>query len=467
MANKALEKFRSLFYPESVAVIGASNNPFKLGFHALAAVTSSGFKGKVYPVNPRAGGFIQGLPAYPDIHSIPSGIDLYIYAVPDHQVLPSLRASAERGAKAGVIFAGGFREVGETGQRMQEEMIDIANAAGIKLIGPNCIGFFNNHAPINATFASPLSHIQKGGVSVVSQSGGMGTGIISQLEDELVGVSKFVSVGNRANVDFADMIEYLAEDPHTKVICLFIEGLDRAREFLLRVRSSTQKKPVLVCSFGYTEKSSMTALSHTGSMASSEGIYRGAFAQSGIFQLEDSGRMVRLAKTLEMVGPLRGNGVFMATHTAGPAIVIADLCERAGVKIPDLKPEIAAEIQSFLPPYSRAGNPLDMFAQAWTDSSLYIRSTDIALRQDNVFCALAIYGSGLGAGPIFPSEEFAFLARKHEKPALLCLIAPYTFSEEARYAQQQGVPTVNSPEHMGYLLVDLVNFSRFFRIATT
>ncbi len=458
--EEILEAYRPLFYPKNVAVVGASDNPFKLGYHALSAVISSGFSGPIYPVNPRISGEIQGFKCYQSIAELPGEVELFIYAVPDHQVLPSLKESVRKKARAGVIFAGGFREVGKEGVMLQEEMVRIANAAGIKLIGPNCIGFFNTHGPINATFASPLSMMEKGGVSVVSQSGGMGTEILSQLQDELVGVSKFISIGNRANVDFADMIEYLSADPHTKVICLFLEGLDMAREFLLRAKSRPGGKPVLLCTFGYTEKSSALALSHTGSMASSEMIYRGAIAQAGIFQVEDSARMVRLAKALEMGGPLKGPGIFIETHTAGPVIVISEICEKGGLCFPELEVDIARKIQTFLPPHAVAANPLDMFAQAWTDTSLYIKAVDLALRQENISCAVAVFATGMGAGPLFPVKEFAELSRRHGKPAFICLIAPYFFSDEARSAQEEGVVTTNSAERMGYLLVDLANFSR-------
>ncbi len=458
--DEILEIYRPLFYPKTVAVVGASDNPFKLGYHALAAVISSGFGGAIYPVNPRISGEIQGIKSYRSIAELPEEVELFIYAVPDHQVLPSLKESARKKARAGVIFAGGFREVGQEGMMLQEKIIRVANAAGIKLIGPNCIGFFNTHGPINATFASPLSMMGKGGVSVVSQSGGMGTEILSQLQDELVGVSKFISIGNRANVDFVDMIEYLSSDPHTKVICLFLEGLDMGRDFLLRTKARSERKPVLLCSFGYTEKSSSLALSHTGSMASSEMIYKGAIAQAGIFQVKDSARMVRLAKALEMYGPLQGTGIFIETHTAGPVIAITDICERGGLSLPDLDDEIAREIQTFLPPHAVAANPLDMFAQAWTDTSLYIKAADLALRQDNITCAVAVFATGMGAGPLFPVKEFADLSRKHGKPVFICLIAPYLFPEEARSAQENGVVAVNSAERMGHLLVDLANFSK-------
>lgn len=457
-AEDTLEKYRPLFYPRSVAVVGASANPFKLGFHSLAAVTSTGFEGPVYAVNPRSEGDIQGIPAYRSIAELPDGVELFVYALPDRKVVRAVRESVAKGGRAGVIFAGGFREVGESGKRLQEELVLAAESGGMKLVGPNCIGVLNTRARLNATFASPLAQLPQGSISVVSQSGGVGSCIISQLVDELAGIGKFVSVGNRANVEFADMVEYLSADPDTSVVCLFIEGLDDARDFFLRARACSGRKPVLVCNTGHTETSRRVALSHTGSMASSEAVYRGAFRQAGLLQADDLQQMVVAARALDMGAAQNGNGVFLSTHTAGPAIVITDRSERGGVRFPALEPGVADAMRGFLPPHSVPGNPLDMFAQAWTDTSLYIKAADAALRQDDIHCAVAIFQSGMGAGLTFPAREYAELGRRHGKPVVLCLTAPGIFAQEMADAQAEGVIVYNSAEKTAKALVALERY---------
>lgn len=455
MGSEILEKFRPLFQPRSIAVIGATDNPFKLGYHALAAVTSTGYEGDVYPVNPNAGETIQGRKAYRSISELPRGVDLFVYAVPELQVLPSVREAVERGGRAGVIFAGGFRETGEEGRKLQEELVRVADSGGMKLIGPNCIGVLNTRDKLNATFASPLAWFPSGDISVVSQSGGMGNCILNELMDERVGISKFVSIGNRANVEFADMVEYLAEDPDTAVICLFVEGLDRGDDFLRRAREAARRKPVIVYNRGFTESSSRTALSHTGSVASSESVYRGAFAQAGLLQVDSASEIACLAKAISMGGVPRGNGVFVSTHTAGPVIAITDIGERGGVRFPRLRPEIATAIQEFIPRHALADNPLDMFAFAWTDNSLYLRATDLALRQEDIHCAVAVFVTGAGAGPTFPAREYAEIGKRHGKPVFLCLVAPAVLSQELEEAQRAGVIAYNTPEKMGKVLVNL------------
>jgi len=459
MSSGILEKFRPLFRPRSIAVVGATDNAFKLGFHALNAVTSAGFEGEVYPVNPKASGEIQGLRAYHSISELPRGVDLFVYAIPEKAVVPAVREAVERGGRAGVIFAGGFRETGPAGVTLQQELVDIADSGGMKLIGPNCIGIVNVNARLNATFASPLAWFPQGNISAVSQSGGMGNVMLNGIIEEGVGMSKFVSIGNRANVKFADMVDYLAEDPETGVICLFIEGLDEGAEFLDRARKASRKKPILVYNRGYTEKSSQTALSHTGSVASSEAVYHGAFQQAGLLQVSSSQELACTAKALSMKAFLAGNGVFMSTHTAGPAIVISDICERGGVRFPELKPDIAGAIGEFIPTHALPRNPLDVFAFAWTDPSLYLRSTDLALSQEDIHGAVAVFVSGAGSGPAFPAREYAEIGRKHGKPVFLCLIAPASFLDEMQEAQREGVVVLNTPEKMGETLVNLQRFT--------
>ena len=459
MSSDVLERFRPLFHPRSIAVVGASENPFKLGFHSLAAVTNSGFEGEVYPVNPKAKETIQELPAYRSITELPRGVDLFVYAIPERQVLPSVEAAAEMGGGAGVIFAGGFRETGPEGRRLQEELVRTADAAGMKLIGPNCIGVVNKQAKLNATFASPLAWFPEGNVSVVSQSGGMGNSILNEIMDEQVGLSKFISIGNRANVEFADMVEYLAEDPDTAVICLFIEGLDDGAAFLDKARRAAARKPILVYNRGYTESSSRTALSHTGSVASSEAVYRGAFRQAGLLQVQSSSEMAGAAKAISLGAELGGKGVFISTHSAGPVVAISDMCERAGLHFPPLRPEIAGAIGEFIPEHAVAANPLDMFAFAWTDTSLYLRSAELALSQDDIDCAVAVFVTGGGAGPTFPYRAYAEIGRKYSKPVFLCLITPCPLIHEIGDAQREGVIALNSPEKMGEVLVNLSRLS--------
>jgi acyl-CoA synthetase (NDP forming) len=457
-----LEEFRPLFRPRSVAVVGATNNPFKLGYHALAAVRSAGFEGEVYPVHPREEE-VQGLKAYPSVEALPEGVELYIFAVPGPAAVEEAGKAARRGARAGVIFAGGFREMGAEGERLQRELARRADEAGMKVVGPNCIGVLNPSGKLNATFAFPLSWFPPGDVAVVSQSGGMGNVILNHMLDERVGLSKFVSLGNRANLDFHHVLEYLAEDPETAVICLFVEGLDHGREFLEKASLAASRKPVLVYSRGYSGKASRAALSHTGASASSEEIYRGAFRQAGVLAVDSAEELVCAAKALSLGAVPRGEGLFLCTHTAGPAIALAEICERGGLRFPDLRAELASAMEEFLPPGAAPGNPLDAFAFAWTDPSIYLRAVDLALSQEDVHAAVAVFASGAASGIRFPFREYARLGKEHGKPVYLCVLTPFLTPGELDQAREEGIPTYNTPEKAGKALVRAAEYHRLSR----
>ncbi len=450
--EEVLEEYRPLFRPSSIAVVGATNNPFKLGYHALAAVRSAGFEGEVYPVHP-AETEVQGHKAYPSVKHLPYGVELYVFAVPGPVAVREVGEAARRGAKAGVIFAGGFRESGGTGERLQEELVRLAGGAGMKIVGPNCIGVLNPSGKLNATFAHPLSWFPAGNVAVVSQSGGMGNVLLNHMLDERVGLSKFVSLGNRANLDFHHMLEYLGADPETEVICLFVEGLDHGRDFLEKARMAASRKPVLVYSRGFSGKASRTALSHTGSAATSEDIYRGAFLQAGLLSAESAEELICAAKVLSVGAVPKGNGVFLCTHTAGPAIALSEICEKGGLRFPDLSPEVASAMEGFLPPGAVPGNPLDAFAFAWTDPSIYIRAVDLALSQDDIHMASAVFASGAASGISFPFQEFAELGRKHGKPVYLCVLTPFLAPGELEAAKHAEIPAFNTPEKTGKAMV--------------
>ncbi|MBS7250374.1 MAG: CoA-binding protein [Candidatus Freyarchaeota archaeon] len=270
-----VKEFEPVFFPKSVAIIGASRTPSKLGYQSLKALIEAEYKGKIYPINPNAEN-VGGYKSYPSILEVPDPIDLVIISLPPDGVLDAVRECAKKRVKGLVIFASGFKELDEQGAQTEKEMARICDEAGIKIIGPNTIGMMNSYCNLNASFA-PIGKLSKGDISLVSQSGGMGTTLLSYILEENLGFSKYVGVGNRANVEIADMLLYLKEDPTTKVICLFIEGLDKAREFLQAATEVAKEKAVIVYKVGKTEVSNKAAFSHTGSLAGTYQLYKAAF----------------------------------------------------------------------------------------------------------------------------------------------------------------------------------------------
>jgi len=451
----------ALFYPRNVAVVGASGNPMKLGFHSLAATVSGGLAGKVFAVSPRlAGREVMGVPGYGAIADLPEDAQVFVFSIPHKKIPDALSDAAEKGARAAVIFAGGFREIGADGARLQEELRETADRLGIVIVGPNCVGCLNTVHGLNATFAAPLSQTKKGRVSVASQSGGTGSAILTTMMDNNVGVAKFISVGNRVNLDFPRLVTYLGDDDDTDVICLFVEGMDDGRAFLEAARMVTPKKPVLVYQAGFTETTRRLAASHTGSMSASEDIYRAAYRQAGILFVGDYEELVDTAKALESLPPITGPGFAIFTHTAGPALICAQHIEGAGGVLPDFTDEHKELIKTFAPPLTVPTNPLDMFAEAWFRTDMYTQSLDMALAQPDIHGAIACYSGGSEMGIAFPSAEYARIAKKHGKPALLCLMAPYAHRDERAAADDAGAPTFNSPHKAGRTAANLIRLWR-------
>jgi len=444
-----------LLNPRSIAVIGASRNPAKLGFQALKAIVTGGFKGKIYPVNPEINGeSLLGYKGYKDIASIPEGVDLFVFAIPAVRVIDALKEAIKKNARGAVIFAGGFKEAGIEGRSLEVELRKIADAEGVNIVGPNCIGMINFHQGINATFAWTLSDLPRGNISVISQSGGTGMAIIYQMANLGLGLGKFISVGNRANLEFADLFEYFAEDEETDVILLFIEGIEEGRQFFEKARIASKKKPILAYSAGFSRTASNAALSHTGSAASSKEIYRAAFLQAGILLVDSIEELVDTAKALSKVPPFK-EGVVILTHSAGPSIVIADLCEEAGVPLPTFSRETQKKLSEFIPQYSRPTNPLDMFAQAWINTDLYLKALDVILQQENISLAVPVYCSSMGAGMKFPAQKAVQVSKKHGKHILLCLVAPDTEREEQEEYERAGIPTFTSLHRIGRVIANL------------
>jgi acetyltransferase len=467
MSKKA--NLRDVFYPKNVAVVGAADNPMKLGFQALMAAASGGLEGKVFPVSPSlAGREIMGVTGYGSIEELPEDAQLMVFAIPHSRIVDALKSAAKKGAKGVVIFAGGFREVGDEGVKLQREVKETADGLGIKIIGPNCVGTVNTHHGLNATFAHPLSLLKKGGVSVVSQSGGTGSAIVTTMMDNNVGLSKFISIGNRVNLDFAEIVDYLADDNDTDVICLFIEGMDDGRAFFESARAATEKKPILAYQAGFTETTRRLSLSHTGSMSASKDIYRAAYRQAGVLFVNDYEELVDTAKALSAFSDLpvpklssgEKPGVSIFTHTAGPALIVAETVEKAGASLPDFAKESKEEIVKFAPEFTVPTNPLDMFAHAWFMTDMYLKATDLALSQPDIHIACSCYSGGSELGMAFPAEKYSEIARGHKKPAVVCLMAPYAHFDERAAADDAGAPTFNSPHKAGRTIANMVRWWR-------
>jgi acetyl-CoA synthetase (ADP-forming) len=444
-----------LFRPRNVAVIGASRNPGKLGYHVMKSLTEGGFKGGVFPINPKETGLF-GAKAYPSLLEVPEDIDLAVVVLPAQAVPGILEQCAAKGVKGVVLITAGFKEIeDEAGAQLQEQISGPANEAGIPIIGPNTFGLVNLHEDLNASFTPEFSQVKKGAISLVSQSGGMAHMLAFLARGQQVGFSKIIGVGNRCNVGFAELLEYLAEDETTRVIAMYMEGVDHPRLVMAAARGLRGKKPVVAYKVGKSEVSDRASSSHTGSMAGSYEIYQGAFKQAGILAVQSLEGLLDTAKALDACPLLRGNRVAVLSGQAGPGIAACDVCEEKGLVLTSFSEETQSRIEKALPPLALRSNPVDM-GPAWYSPEAIAEVADAALGDaevDGVVLCIAYASANIGA---VESLSTVLTNWAGKKPIVSCLSAPGgIWREGIGILEGAGVPNYPTPERAAAALGNL------------
>ncbi|MCG6881970.1 MAG: CoA-binding protein [Deltaproteobacteria bacterium] len=357
----------SLFDPKSVAVIGASDNPSKLGFHVMKSLVKGGYEGTLIPVNPGAER-IFGIKAVASVSVSQAQIDLAIVVVPASRVAGVFKECAAVQVKGIVLITAGFKEIDDpAGAALHEEIAGIVNKAKIPVIGPNTFGMINLHANLNASFTPEFSLTKPGNIALVSQSGGISHLLGFLAMGDGVGFSKIVGLGNRLNVDFAQMVDYLMDDPDTRTIAFYVEGIDAPGQLLAAAKRHAGKKPIVAFKSGSGSVGDAAARSHTGAMAGRHEIYRGAFKQAGILTVPGTQDLLDAAKALAACPVPTGPGVAVLSGQAGPSMAACDVCEQRGLEIVRFRTDTQARINELLPPLAHRTNPVDM-GPAWYDS---------------------------------------------------------------------------------------------------
>lgn len=375
----------SLFSPSSIAFIGASNNIAKWGNIILGNIISGGFKGDVYPINPREE-WIMERKVHRSIMEIDAPIELAVIVTPSNIVPEILKDCARKGVKAAIVVPGGFSEENEAGAAVEKEVARIATEAKIRMVGPNTMGVFSGNSSLYALM--PPVRPKPGPIAFVAQSGNLGTQLMSIGQSREIGFSRFAASGNEAVLKCEDYLSYFAADPDTKTVLAYIEGLDDGRKFLEAAKKITSEKPLIVYKGGVTTAGMKAASSHTGAIASSGEIYRAAFRQCGAIQASNPKEMLDLAWAMSELPLPVGNRVGVLTWGGGWGVVTADVCEQSGLEVPPLSQKTIAAIDKLLPPYWSRGNPIDLVGTL--DRSNHMKCLEAMMADENIDAAIVL-----------------------------------------------------------------------------
>ncbi len=453
-----------LFNPRSAAVIGASEKPTKLGFHVMKSLTKGGFPGTITPVNPTSEE-IMGLKAVASISHIPDEVDLAIVVVPSTMVPAVFEECISKGVRGIVLITAGFREIEDPqGAVLHERIATIVNNAHVPVIGPNTFGMINLHANLNASFTPEFSLVRKGRIGLVSQSGGMCHLISFLAMGERIGFSKIVGIGNRLNVDFEQMLEYLTEDQDTAVIALYMEGVDQPRQLQEMARSLRGGKPIVAYKTGIGHLGDQASRSHTGSIAGRSEVYSGAFNQAGILEVRGVEEMLDTAKALARFPVLGGNGVAILSSQAGPGIAAADICQKNDLSIVPFTGQTQGRINEILPPLALRVNPVDM-GPAWYDSEAVVGILEAVLRDENVAGILLFMMFASANVDSIKGLSFLLERTKPQKPLITCLSAPPGIWDEhiERYEDVGILVNFPTPERAAEAMVNLNRYRSLVR----
>jgi len=457
-----------LLRPRSVAVVGAGRNPSSAGHVVLTNLAKAGFEGPIHPVNPKADE-IAGLPAFPSLADIPGPVDLVVVAVPAHAVTDVVRDAIAKGVHGLVVLTAGFGEVGE--RAAQDDLRDLARANGLRLVGPNCIGVVNTAVGLDATFA-PFSPVP-GRIAMQSQSGALGIALLERSARMGLGVSSFVSVGNKADVSGNDLLQYWEDDPGTDVVLLYLESFGNPRKFARIARRVSRRKPIVAVKSGRTEAGERAASSHTAAMASPDVAVDALFHQTGVIRVDTLDELFDMALVLGAQPLPAGPRVAIVGNSGGPGILATDACVGAGLEVPELSATTQVALREVVDPNAAVANPVDLVAGA--TPSDYEAALGLVVADEGVDAVIVVHTPTFAA----PSDEVAAVAARAatatEKPVLGCFLAapglpPLLPGGDGEDASVPGpsdrVPVFGSPEPAARALARAARYATWRRTPT-
>ena len=433
----------AIFKPRSIAVIGATPRAGSIGREILNNLFINEFNGKIFPVNPKYE-YIHSTKAYPSVVSIPDPVDLAVIVVPAASVLTAVEECGKKGVKGLVIITAGFREIGPEGAKLEDAIIDVASRHGMRMIGPNCMGVIDATPDVrmNATFAPGMP--PNGTVAFMTQSGALGVAILLAVQKLGLGFSYFASVGNIADVGAMDLLEYWEHDPHTNLIAMYLESFGDPRRFTEMSKRISKTKPIVVVKSGTSAAGARAASSHTGSLAGLEVASEAILQQCGVNRVSSIEEMIHVVAGFVGAPIPGGNRLCIVTNAGGPAIMAVDAADGHGLQVASLSEKTRAAMRKVLPAEASVGNPVDMIASAGPDQ--YGRVLDLALADENVDLAIAIFVPPLMIEPLGVMRRITEVARARAKPVYSVLMAEESYYERIPREVPDAVPIFRFPE---------------------
>ncbi len=451
------EKMSALFEPESVAIIGASQNPGKIGYTILNNLVSGGFKGRIYPVNP-SGGEILGIPVYTSLKEIEDEIDVVSLAIPARYCLDAVKECAEKGVRYLQIISSGFSEIGN--HKEEREIVRIAKSSGMRVLGPNIFGVYSAEASMNLTFSA--TEIKEGGVAILTQSGALGIAMIGRTVVDNMGLSVIVSTGNKSDIDEADLLEYLADHEKTKVILIYIEGVREGQKLLQALGKTALRKPVIVIKAGRSERGAMAAASHTGSLAGLDAIFDSVMKQSGALRAESLEEAFNWCRFLSFSPEPSGKNTVIVTNGGGIGVLATDACEKYGIELFDDQSVLREYFEKATPSFGSTRNPIDITGGAKADD--YKAALTAPVDCEHIDSTLTLYCETA----VFDSDNLVPMVRstyeKHleaKKPVSYAIVGGESVEKAIQELSRQNFPVFRDVEPAVSCMGALYRYSEF------
>ncbi len=448
--------FKELIYPESIAVVGASSNSKKVGNAVLKNIIEGGFKGPIFPINPKSESILD-IKCYPSLVDVPDSIDCAVIVVNRNIVPLIMKDCGKKNVKAAIVISAGFAETNDEGKKAQNELIQIAKLYKITMMGPNCLGLINPWHKLNAAFG--LSINEPGGIALVSQSGALITSIQDWAKENRVGFSLIASIGNKAAIDEVDFFEYLKNDKKTKVIAAYLEDISRGQEFMRIAERVGKIKPLVILKSGRTQAGAKAASSHTGSLAGSDAAYECAFQRLGVIRAQSIEHLFDVSTALSYQPLPKGNRVAVFTNAGGPGIMMSDALEMEGLEVVNIDEKTQKSLSKLLPPSASVNNPIDVLGDA--DKKRYGNSLSCVLESKSVDGVIAILTPQRMTNDSAIAKEIVKISKKYSKPIMTCFMGGETVKEGVKILQDNNIPQYSVPGRAAEAMSEMMKYNKY------